>query len=62
MFDIILIYSIIGLSIFLVGYTYGRRVGETKGIDEGISLAPIEMRRETLNSDRCLICGQKLNK
>lgn len=62
MYDIILLYLIIGLSIFLIGYTYGRRVGEAKGLNIGISLAPIEMRKKSLNSDRCLICGQKLNK
>lgn len=62
MFKIILIYLIVGLSIFLIGYTYGRRFGEIKGKNIGISLAPIEMRKKALNRDKCLICGQKLNK
>lgn len=56
------LYSIVVLIIFLIGYTLGRRLGERDGIKKGLSVAPIEIRKKTLRSDKCIICGRKLNK
>lgn len=62
MFRNIFLYLIMILVIFLTGYIFGRRFGEIQGIKRGLSIAPLEIRKKTLVSDKCPICGRKLNK
>ncbi len=43
--------------VFLLGYIIGHRHGRVEGFRDGALLAPLEIRRETLERGRCVICG-----
>lgn len=44
------------MSLF-VGYSVGRRTGRREGMLEGITFAPLEMRRRSWENGTCLVCG-----
>ncbi len=55
--------------VFLLGYGVGRRIGLKEGRKEGLTLSPLELRRQSLERGRCVICDmfkeesvEKLNK
>lgn len=48
---------IAGLLIFLIGFGLGRKVGLSEGKKEGLRLAPLEIKRKSLEAGECLICG-----
>ncbi len=52
------IYSIVLLLlvVFLIGYVVGRRVGIKEGKKEGFTLSPFELKRQSLERGRCVIC------
>lgn len=41
----------------MFGYGWGRRHGRRDGFIEGLRLAPLEMRRSSLEKGGCVICG-----
>lgn len=46
-----------GLIIFLLGFWFGRKVGLREGEKQGLRLAPLEIKRRSLEAGECLICG-----
>ncbi|HHV62072.1 MAG TPA: hypothetical protein GXX51_05470 [Firmicutes bacterium] len=42
---------------FLVGYIIGHRHGALEGYRAGSVFAPLELRRQSLERGRCIICG-----
>lgn len=50
------------LVIFLVGYSAGRRIGLQEGKKEGLALSPLELKRQSLERGRCVICGMPKRK
>lgn len=41
---------------FALGYGLGRRMGRREGIEEGLLRAPLDIRRQSLLTGKCLIC------
>ncbi|HHX23291.1 MAG: hypothetical protein ACOX2A_09525 [Tepidanaerobacteraceae bacterium] len=56
-----LLVAILALSIYLIGYTMGRRIGKKEGIFEGKAIIPIELKKQMLDTMICPLCKQKLN-
>lgn len=42
---------------FFIGFAGGRRRGKREGFAEGLAYAPLEMRRQTWEGGRCVVCG-----
>ncbi len=54
-----IIYVIIGsLFVFLVGYVIGKRHGWKCGYNEAEAIAPLEIRRQSLENGKCIICEE----
>ncbi|MGI5858948.1 MAG: hypothetical protein ACOX8P_06455 [Tepidanaerobacteraceae bacterium] len=49
------------ITIFLLGYALGRRAGKKEGVTEGMSLVPLEWRKEMFETSICPLCTQELN-
>lgn len=45
------------LIIFLFGYCFGRKIGESEGRKIGLKQAPLEIKKLSLEVGECLICG-----
>ena len=56
----VILWLILILSIFLIGYALGRRKGIMEGINKGLSIAPLDMRKKSLELGVCQICEQKV--
>lgn len=50
-----------GLTIFLVGFWLGRKVGLREGVEKGFKEAPLEIKRRSLEIGECQICGLTKN-
>lgn len=48
---------LVGLTIFLLGFWIGRKVGVEEGFKSGLEQAPMEIKRRSLETGHCLICG-----
>lgn len=57
----ILLLAILEIAVFLLGYALGRRAGKKEGITEGMSLVPLEWRKELYETSICPLCTQELN-
>ncbi|QEK12170.1 hypothetical protein FQB35_07160 [Crassaminicella thermophila] len=55
------IYSIIILSIFLLGYAIGRRIGIKEGYKKGVYYAPLKMREDVYNDHSCPLCNNQID-
>lgn len=53
------IVVIISLFLILVGYSVGRRIGLREGFEKGLNYAPIMLRKEYYNTEKCPICTKK---
>lgn len=51
-----LLIAVVFLAV-MFGYGWGRRHGRRDGFIEGLRLAPLEMRRSSLEKGGCVICG-----
>ena len=43
------------------GFWLGRRVGEADGYRKGVAEAPLELREQALEADRCPVCGGSID-
>lgn len=53
--------TIIVLSVFLIGYSIGRRIGICQGKNEGLVFYLIKLKQEMLETSLCPLCHHKLN-
>jgi hypothetical protein len=53
--ELTLLVSLVFIS-FGLGYGLGRRMGRREGIEEGLLRAPLDIRRQSLLTGKCLIC------
>lgn len=60
-FDKILLLAVLEIAVFLLGYAIGRRVGKKEGITEGMSILPLDWRRQLNETSICPLCSQQLN-
>lgn len=56
----LLLVIILELSVFLLGYALGRRSGKKEGVIEGMTLIPIEWRKQLLETSICPLCTREL--
>lgn len=61
LFDKILLITVLEIAVFLFGYALGRRAGKQEGITEGMSLLPLDWRRQINETSICPLCNQELN-
>lgn len=54
-----LLITAITLTVFLLGYGIGRRIGKGEGYRQGQALIPLELRRLALENGRCPTCSAK---
>ncbi|HHW02754.1 MAG TPA: hypothetical protein GXX35_08095 [Thermoanaerobacterales bacterium] len=60
-FKTILLILILGLSVFLLGYAIGRRIGKKEGFSEGEAIIPMELKRKLMENGICPLCHQDCN-
>ncbi|WP_021170371.1 hypothetical protein SOV_24950 [Sporomusa ovata DSM 2662] len=54
-----IIYVIFGmLAAFLLGYILGKHHGWEKGYQEAAATLPLELRRQSLEEGKCIICAE----
>lgn len=61
LFDKVLLIAVLEIAVFLFGYTIGRRVGKREGITEGMSLLPLDLKKQLYETSICPLCSQQLN-
>jgi hypothetical protein len=49
-------YLLCALTAFLVGYFLGKRLGREEGREEGRALAPLLLRKQSLEQGYCALC------
>jgi len=60
-FDKITLIAALAIAVCLFGYALGRRVGKQEGIKEGMSILPLEWRRQLNETSVCPLCSLRLN-
>ncbi|HHY42219.1 MAG TPA: hypothetical protein GX514_05165 [Thermoanaerobacterales bacterium] len=61
LFDKVLLIAVLEIAVFLFGYAIGRRVGKREGITEGMSLLPLDLKKQLYETSICPLCSQQLN-
>lgn len=50
------IYIIVGLTLFLLGYSFGRRMGIKEGFEKGTRVNTLQLREQLLEKSFCPLC------
>jgi len=61
LFDKVLLIAVLEIAVFLFGYAIGRRVGKRESITEGMSLLPLDLKKQLYETSICPLCSQQLN-
>lgn len=56
-----ILFTAFEISIFLFGYVIGRRMGKKEGIIEGMSIVPLDWRKQLFETSICPLYNQELN-
>lgn len=59
-YKVIILWIMLALFLFLMGYSFGRRVGIKEGKEEEALILPIDLKQKLLESSVCPLCHQKL--
>jgi hypothetical protein len=55
--EIIFLASLFAL---LIGYIWGRKIGNQEGFNQGLASAPMHIRERSLLEGKCLICNEEV--